>query len=233
MSENLERVECIAFDADDTLWINETYFREAEVAFCDLVADFAPREDAMRQLTEMELGNMPIYGYGIKAFTLSMIEAAIKISDGKVSTTTTNQIISICKDMLHKPVDLLPDVEQVLTQLQGKFRLIVATKGDLLDQERKLKKSGLEKYFDHFEVLSEKKPDDYRKLVRHLDLEPEKFLMIGNSVKSDILPVMEIGGFAVHIPFHTTWAHEVAEPPSDHTKFKALDGVGDLLPLLL
>ena len=232
MPENLDQIECIAFDADDTLWINETFFREAEEQFCDLLADFAPREQAMKQLNDMQLSNIAIYGYGIKAFALSMIEAASKISDGQVSTATIDKIVGIGKEMLHKPVELLPDVESVLQQLSGKFRLLVATKGDLLDQERKLGKSGLEKQFQHFEVLSNKTSDHYQKLTRRLSIDPAKFLMVGNSVKSDILPVLEIGGYAVHIPFHTTWSHEFAEQPTDHPRFVALNGIGELPPLL-
>lgn len=233
MPDNFDMIECIAFDADDTLWVNETFFRDAEKSFCDLLADYASKQDAMSELTAMELGNMPIYGYGIKPFTLSLIEAAIKISNGQVSTETIGKVIDIGKNMLGKPVELLPDVEQVLQQLHTQFRLVVATKGDLLDQERKLRQSGLEKYFHHIEVVSDKTPDHYRKLVRHLDLPPEKFLMVGNSIKSDILPVLEAGSFAIHIPFHTTWSHEVAEPPTDHPRFKALARAADLLPLLL
>lgn len=220
----------IAFDADDTLWVNEPLFRKAEEDFCDLLTDFIDKESCAKKLFNFEMQNLPLYGYGIKPFTLSLTEAAIQLSKGKVSNDTLLKIIDIGKTMLAAPVEVLDGVEEVLSLLSRKqdYRLVVATKGDLLDQERKLEKSGLAHYFHHIEVMSDKKPANYRKLVQHLDINPEDFIMVGNSVKSDILPVLEIGGRAFHIPFHTTWEHETVTDPVVHPNFKELVRITEL-----
>lgn len=221
----------IAFDADDTLWVNEPLFRRAEEEFCELMVDFLDMETCARKLFEFEMQNLPLYGYGIKPFALSLTEAAIKISRGSVSNDILLKIIEIGKAMLAAPVVVLDEVEEVLSTLSRKhnYKLVMATKGDLLDQERKLEKSGLSHYFHHIEVMSDKKPANYSKLVKHLDIQPEEFIMVGNSVKSDILPVLEIGGTAFHIPFHTTWEHEVVSEPVVHSNFKQLDTMSELI----
>ena len=192
----------IAFDADDTLWVNEPLFRKAEQDFCELMTQYLDQETCAQRLFDFEMQNLPLYGYGIKPFTLSLTEAAIELSNGAVTNDTLLQIIDIGKTMLKAPVVVLDGVEKVLVMLSRKhnINLVVATKGDLLDQERKLEKSGLAKYFHHIEVMSGKKPANYQKLLKHLDIEASQFIMIGNSVKSDILPVLEIGGTAFHIP---------------------------------
>lgn len=220
----------IAFDADDTLWVNEPLFRKAEEDFCELLTDFIAKESCAKKLFDFEMQNLPLYGYGIKPFTLSLTEAAIELSNGKVSNDTLLKIIDIGKTMLAAPVEVLDGVEEVLSLLSRKhdYRLVVATKGDLLDQERKLEKSGLAHYFHHIEVMSDKKPANYRKLVQHLDINPEDFIMVGNSVKSDILPVLEIGGRSFHIPFHTTWEHEMVADPVVHSNFKELVRITEL-----
>lgn len=223
-------IKTIAFDADDTLWINEPLFRKAESDFCELMSDFLEKEACAQQLFDFEMQNLPLYGYGIKPFALSLTEAAIKLSDGDVSNEIILKIIAIGKTMLAAPVEVLEGVEEVLDTLSRKqnYRLVVATKGDLLDQERKLEKSGLAHYFHHIEVMSDKKPRNYEKLVQHLDIAPSEFIMVGNSVKSDILPVLEIGGRAFHIPFHTTWEHEMVSEPVNHPKFIELANVMEL-----
>ncbi len=204
-----QNIKVIAFDADDTLWINEPYYREVEDKFCQLLQEFLPTQKISSELFQTEIKNLPIYGYGIKAFILSVIETALKISNNKISIEKIEEIIKMGKNMLNKPIELIDGIEQVLQTLYEKnYRLIVATKGDLLDQERKLQKSGLEKYFHHIEVMSDKQELNYQKLINHLDISPSEFLMIGNSVKSDIIPILKIGGNAIHVPFHTTWAHE-------------------------
>lgn len=208
---DLSSIKVVGFDADDTLWENETFFREAEGKFANLLKGFMPKEDIMHHLYDVEVGNLPIYGYGIKAFVLSMMETGARVSQNQITSDQVNAILSIGKDMLKKPVEVLPGVEDLLKELFGRYRLIVATKGDLLDQERKLAKSGLINYFHHVEVMSDKHPHAYLKLIRHLDIQPNEFLMIGNSMKSDVLPVEEIGGYGIHVPFHTTWLHEVIQ----------------------
>jgi len=162
----MKNIKVLAFDADDTLWENEPYFREVEERFAELMEDYLPRHTTLRELLKTEIDNIDMYGYGIKAFILSMIETAMRISDKTIPITAVEKIVALGREMLNKPVILLPDVEDVLKQVQGKFRLVLATKGDLLDQERKLKKSGLEKYFHHIEIMSEKKEADYTKLIR-------------------------------------------------------------------
>lgn len=181
------KIRVIAFDADDTLWDNEAYFRETENKFFALLEDYLPQHTVARELLTTEVKNIDLYGYGIKAFMLSMIETAIRITDGTIRVKVIEEVIGFGKELLQKPVTLLPGVEETLQALKGKYKLVMATKGDLLDQERKLRKSNLESYFHHIEIMSEKKEDDYRKLIRHLDIAPQDFLMIGNSLKSDVL----------------------------------------------
>lgn len=220
-------LKIIAFDADDTLWVNEPFFREAEEKFASLLEDFMPQHSIMKELYKTEIENLGLYGYGIKGFMLSMIETAMRISDNKMPISLIEKVIDIGREMLEKPVELLPGVEEVLQELNGDYRIVLATKGDLLDQERKLKKSGLEKHFHHIEIMSEKRVSDFAKLIRHLDVAPEEFLMIGNSLKSDILPVLELGGHAIHIPFHITWVHEQIEHEVEHERFHTLSRISE------
>ena len=187
-------IKIIAFDADDTLWHNEHYFQQSEQKFCELLEAYLPQHTVQRELLKTEIENISLYGYGIKAFMLSMIETAIRISDGTVKMEVIEKMIAIGKELLDKPVELMPGVEDVLKALKPKYKLVVATKGDLLDQERKLKKSGLLNYFHHTEIMSEKKEPDFEKLIKHLDIKPGELMMIGNSIKSDILPILNIGG---------------------------------------
>lgn len=226
-------IKAIAFDADDTLWVNEPYFQEAEQKFCALMEDYLPRHATAKELFATETGNLPLYGYGIKGFMLSMIETALRVSEKSADLAVVEKAIEYGKELLQKPIELLDGIESVLTQLKPHYRLVVATKGDLLDQERKLKKSGLEPFFHHIEIMSDKKEADYRKLIRHLDIRPDEFMMIGNSLKSDVLPVLAIGGHAVHIPYHTTWAHEQVEHHVAHERFLEARQAADLLPVLL
>ncbi|OIQ16035.1 HAD family hydrolase [Lacinutrix sp. MedPE-SW] len=233
MKKEYNNIKVIGFDADDTLWVNETYFREAEEDFAKLLSQFETPNKIDQELFKMEIKNLPVYGYGVKGFVLSMVEMALELSNYTISNKTIQKIIDIGKEMINKPVELLPNVEQVLKTLSQDYKLIVATKGDLLDQERKLEKSGLLQYFHHIEVLSDKKEDNYIKLLKHLEIKPEAFLMIGNSLKSDVLPLTKIGAKAIHIPFHTTWAHEEVEPSiSDKNDYKTLSNLNELISLL-
>ena len=225
----LDKIKVIAFDADDTLWINEPLFQKAEHTFCEMMEDFLPHHSVSKELFAIEIQNMKLYGYGVKAFMLSMIETAIHISNNTIETTAIEKIISIGKELLDEPIELIADVEQVLKSLHGKVRLVMATKGDLLDQERKLEKSGLKKYFHHTEILSEKNEEKYKELIAHLDLKPEQFLMIGNSLKSDVLPLLNIGAHAFHIPYHTTWEYEKIEKRIEHENFRQLERISQVL----
>lgn len=222
----------IAFDADDTLWHNEPYFDEAQERFCVLFQDYASSQEILGLILNHQVKNLPLYGFGIKAFTLSMIETALQLTNHNISGKGIEQILAIGKDLLQKPVKLLPDVESVLEQLKGKYKLVVATKGDLKDQHRKLHDSGIGHFFHHIEVLSDKTELDYEKMLGRLDCTPDDFLMIGNSLKSDILPVLNIGGQAIHIPYHTTWEYEKIDFEIVHSNFNALTAVNQILDLL-
>ncbi|MEI3790907.1 MULTISPECIES: HAD family hydrolase [Chryseobacterium] len=225
-------ITTIAFDADDTLWINEPYFQEAEEEFCVLLEDYLPQHSVSQELFKTEMKNLHLYGYGVKGFMLCMIETVSRVSDGTASMQLIDRTIEIGQELLQKPIELLEGVTQTLDALKGKYRLVVATKGDLLDQERKLKNSGLQDYFHHIEIMSDKKESDYQKLLKHLDCKPEQFLMLGNSIKSDVLPVLEIGGFAAHIPYHVTWSHEQHEHHLEHDNFMELTSIDEVLKYL-
>lgn len=223
----------IGFDADDTLWINEPYYQETEQQFCELLAGFCPAEAISQELFKTEIQNLELYGFGAKGFTLSLMETALRISRNQVSLATLEKIIRLGKELLDKPVVLLDGVEEVLNELHKRgIKLIVATKGDLLDQQRKLAKSNIEKYFHHIEIMSDKKESDYLKLLAHLDIKPEHFLMIGNSLKSDIIPVLNIGGYGLHIPYHTTWQHEKnANVEDNQEKFREIEHISKVMEI--
>ncbi|CAN5459377.1 HAD family hydrolase [soil metagenome] len=225
-------IKVIAFDADDTLWVNEPYFQETERKFCALLEDYLPHHTISQELFKTEMQNLSLYGYGVKGFMLSMVETAIRITDKALPGHIVEKAIGYGKELLDKPIEMLDGVEVVLQSLAKKYKLVVATKGDLLDQERKLKKSGIEHYFHHTEIMSDKKETDYLKLIRHLDIQPAQFMMIGNSIKSDVLPVLAIGGHGIHVPYHTTWAHEEVELNIDHTNFKHINSITEILTFL-
>ncbi len=226
-------LKVIAFDADDTLFINEPYFQETEQKFCALMSDYLSQQGLSQELFRVEIANLDLYGYGIKGYILSMIEAAMKISDNTISMEIIEKIIASGKELLQKPIVLLEGVEETLTALNGKYKLIVATKGDLKDQQRKLHDSGLGHYFHHIEVMADKQELNYEKLLSRLEIDASEFFMIGNSLKSDVLPVLAIGGHAIHIPFHTTWEHEKINHKVEHPNFKTLEKITDVLPILL
>ena len=222
----------IAFDADDTLWHNEPYFDEAQERFCELFSGFASKQELLTLILNHQVKNLPLYGFGIKAFTLSMIESALDLTNHQLNGQVVDKIIQIGKDLLQKPVELLPNVEHVLQQLKGKYKLVVATKGDLKDQHRKLHDSGIGHYFHHIEVMSDKKELDYQKMLGRLDCLPEDFIMIGNSLKSDVLPVLNIGGTGIHIPYHTTWEYEKIDFEIVHNNFKSINSITEILDFL-
>ena len=232
MEVDYSHIKVIGFDADDTLWVNETYFREAEEVFTDLLEGYDTKNKIDQELFRMEMKNLGLYGYGIKGFMLSMIESALELSNNQVSQATLGKILDIGKEMIAHPVELLDDVEQVLDQLSQKYRLIVLTKGDLLDQERKLERSGLGAYFHHVEVLSDKKEENYLNLLNHLEIDVRHFLMVGNSLRSDVLPLINIGAQAVHVPFHTTWQHEEVSSENIKGNYLTISSLSGLLKYL-
>lgn len=228
----IEGIKKIGFDADDTLWVNEVYFRETEQAFYELLADYADKETIYKELYRTEEDNMELYGYGVKAFILSVIETAHKITEGRLPASVVKRILELGKEQLSKPVELLPSVEDTLNALVGSYELILVTKGDLLDQERKLAVSGLEHLFHHVEIMSDKMERNYHKLLHNIDLRPEEFMMIGNSLRSDILPPLALGSYGVFVPYHTTWEHERVDEPVVSSRFYTVDSLWDVMELL-
>lgn len=227
-----DKIEFIAFDADDTLWENELYFQEFEQEFCGLLSQYLPSASASQELFKTEMKNLHMYGYGLKSIMLSMIETICRVSDGKEDIYSVEKIIGYGQELLQKPVELLEGVKEVVSQLHGKYKLVLATKGDLFDQRRKVIDSGLQEYFCHIEIMSEKKNADYQKILNHLGCRPENFLMIGNSAKSDIMPVLELGGYAAHVPHHVTWAHEQYEGEINHPQCIELTNIKEILKYL-
>jgi putative hydrolase of the HAD superfamily len=231
---DIEKIKIIGFDADDTLWVNEPFYRDTEHKFCELLKSYCSADEINRQLYKVEVNNLELYGYGSKAFILSLIETAIIISEGNVTAAEINRIIALGKEQINTKNPLLEGVPEVLQVLSEHFRLIVATKGDLLDQERKLKNSGIGGYFHHIEIMSDKKEENYQKLLNHLDIRPEEFIMVGNSLKSDIVPVIRMGGYAIHVPFHVTWQHEEVLPdeiPEAH--YITIDNISEIISILI
>lgn len=228
----MNKLKIIGFDADDTLWENGLYFRQAEQEFAVLLRNYIDPDSLHTQLYAVEMKNMPTYGYGAMAYTLSLIETALDViwSRGKVDSGIIERILGLGREILSHPIELLPDVESILPVLQARYRLIIVTKGDILDQERKLSKSGLLPYFHHIEIVSEKHEDNYRELLRRLDVAPQDFMMVGNSLKSDVLPVLNIGGQAVHVPAASIWEHEQCEKPS--LPYYEISRLGELLNVL-
>ncbi len=221
--------DIIAFDADDTLWHSEDGFRAAEHRFYELLEPFAPVGTSVRDaLTAMERANLPIYGYGVKAFGLSMVEAALTIGQDRVPTDVFAEIVDITRDLMLSPVRLLPDVSTVLDSVGSHYRVVMITKGDLIHQTRKVATSGLQHLFSHVEIVLEKDEETYSRVVRELDVAPNRFLMIGNSVKSDVLPVLGIGGHAVHVPYPHLWELERAEELPSGDRFAELANLGDV-----
>jgi putative hydrolase of the HAD superfamily len=224
----MRRLTTIGFDADDTLWQNERFFRMTEERFAALLADHAEPEGLKTRLLETEMRNLETYGFGIKSFTLSMIETAIEVTAGRVPATTLAQIMEFGREMMRHPIEPLPHVAETLETLAGRYRLVLVTKGDLFDQERKLAQSGLGDFFDGVEIVSNKTVETYSRVFsRHGD-GPERAMMVGNSIKSDVLPAIRAGSWGVFVPHELTWAFEHQDPPEDEPRFRALDHLGEL-----
>lgn len=222
-----ELIDVVGFDADDTLWRSEEHFRAAEELFLEWVGPYTPEGvDLAGALRSTELGNIALSGYGVKAFGLSMVEAAVAATGGAVPSTVLGRIVDHVHDLLRHPVELLPGVPEALAAVAATHRIVLITKGDLVHQTRKVRTSGLEHLFEHIGVVLEKDPSTYGRLLADWRIEPGRFLMVGNSVRSDVLPLLEIGAWAVHVPYHLTWEHEVVHDPEHH--FDELSAIGDV-----
>lgn len=226
-------LDIIAFDADDTLWHNERLYSHAQEKLVSLLARYGISDDVYERLYTQEVQNIPIYGYGIKSFTLSMIELSIELTEGLVKAEDVAAIIQIAKAMLTADVVLFEGVENTVRELSQDFDLMVITKGDLIDQESKLRRSGIDGYFRCVEIVSEKSNDVYQSLLEKYDINPNRFLMVGNSLKSDILPVVQIGAHAVYVPYELTWMHEkIPDQQIDPTAFHEIENLSLLPPLV-
>lgn len=220
-------IKLIAFDADDTLWINEYHYRKAEEKFAELMSLWCDKQKAIDILLRKEKENLPLLGYGSKPFIISLIESGIEISKGNLLNEEITQLIEIGKDTIGQEIELLPNVNSVLETLYSKYPLLLATKGDLKEQESKVERSGLKGFFSYIEIMSEKNNSSYLNILSKLGVKPQNFLMIGNSFKSDILPVLEIGGSAIYIPAQITWAHEVIEE-QEHPNLIKTDNLNNI-----
>lgn len=222
-------IKAIGFDADDTLWHNENIFDRAQQRYREILGRYHDASAVDEALFETEMRNLPLYGYGVKSFTLSSVETAIKLTKGAISAAELREIIDVGRDMLAHPVEILPGVAEVVARLAVDYQLVVITKGDLHHQERKVAESSLAAHFHAVEIVSEKDNATYERLFTRHGISVAEFAMVGNSVKSDILPVLHLGGAGVHIPYHITWAHEhVEESPSDHARFRRIENIGQL-----
>ena len=222
----------IGFDADDTLWQNEQFFRTNERAFTGMLADYAEADHLTERLLEAEKRNLRHYGFGIKGFTLSMIETAVEVTEGRVPANVIGDILAMGREMLSHPVETLPGVQETLQALSGDFRLVLVTKGDLFDQERKLAASGLGDFFHGVEIVSDKTAETYRRVfARHGD-GAERAMMVGNSLKSDVVPAIEAGAWGVYVPHELTWVLEHVPAPTDAPRFREVSHLGEVEPLV-
>ncbi|MBL4915637.1 HAD family hydrolase [Szabonella alba] len=225
-------IRMVGFDADDTLWQNETFFRLTQEHFTALLADHAERDHLAERLLEAERRNLGHYGFGVKGFVLSMIETAIEVTDGRVPASVIAEIMAAGREMLSHPIELLPHARAAVEAVAERHPVLLITKGDLLDQERKLAQSGLGDLFHGVEIVSDKTPEVYRRVFQRHGTAAEFALMVGNSLKSDVLPVIEAGGWGVHVPHGLTWALDHADPPEGHPRFRTLPDLGALTLML-
>ena len=227
-----QQLTTVAFDADDTLWDNERYFQLTQAHFAQLLADYTDEAGLMERLVDAERRNLDHYGFGIKGFTLSMIETALEITNHTVSASVIAEILDAGREMLRHPVDLLPHARTAVEAAKETHRILLITKGDLLDQERKLAQSGLGELFDAVEIVSDKTTEIYKDIfARHGD-GPERGMMVGNSMKSDVVPMVEAGGWGVFVPHGYEWSLEKAPPPSTSDRFAEIDDLSGLVALM-
>ena len=225
-------ISTIGFDADDTLWQNETFFRLTEQRFTELLSEHGAHEVISARLLEAERRNLRFYGYGVKGFTLSMIETAVEVTNGQVSASVIAEILGFGRQMLQNPVEALPHARETLDALAGRYRILLITKGDLFDQERKLAQSGLGDYFSAVEIVSDKTPGVYERIfTRHGD-GPQRAVMVGNSLKSDVVPAIRAGSWGVYVPHDLTWVLEHEEAPEADPRFRRIADLGQLPALL-
>jgi putative hydrolase of the HAD superfamily len=226
-------IQWIGFDADDTLWHNETLFHLTQERFIKLLAGYHSREEIEKKLFETEMHNLKDFGYGIKGFILSMIETAIQLTESRISVSEIQEIINLGRSMMRAPVELLDHARTVVETLSQSFPLLLITKGDLFDQESKIARSGLSRFFRGIEILTAKNPGAYREVLDKYGIDPSVFLMVGNSMKSDILPVLEIGGNAVYVEYSLCWEHEkVSDRELEGKPFHRLESLAGLIPLV-
>ncbi len=221
-------VTTVGLDADDTLWHNETIFRLSQKRFSELLADHAEEPVMMERLAAVERRNLRLYGYGVKGFTLSMLETAMELCDGSAPPHIVREILAAGREMLTHPVETLPGVDETLAELAENYRLVLVTKGDLMDQERKLAASGLGELFAAVEIVSEKDRSTYDRVFARHGSGAAEAVMAGNSMKSDVLPAIAAGAWAAHIPYHITWAHELADAPEGEPRYVSLSRIGEL-----
>ena len=220
-------IDVVGIDADDTLWHSEGHFVVTEERFLDLVAPWVERANASAALLETERRNLRLFGYGVKGFTLSMIETALALSQHRISGQAVEEIITLGKSLMDHPVELLEDVAETLDQLGRRYQLVLVTKGDLFHQESKVAASGIAERFARVEIVAEKDPATYRRMLSQMGSAPERFCMVGNSVRSDIAPVLEIGGAGVHVPYHITWSMELAPLEHEHPRLAQIERFRD------
>ena len=228
----MTKVAVVGFDADDTLWQNERFFRLTQERFAELLADHAPRAHLEQQLLAAETRNLGRYGYGIKGFVLSMIETAIEVTQARVPASVISELIAAGQEMLEHPIELLPHAKEAVESVAASRRVLLITKGDLLDQERKLAQSGLGDLFDGVEIVSEKSPEVYAEIFRRRGIAPGEAMMVGNSMRSDVRPVIDAGGWGVYVPHGLVWELEYAEPPTESARYREIADLSDLVPLL-
>lgn len=226
-------IKAVAFDADDTLWVNEIFFDQAKAAAARLLSAYVPEKEFLNVLERTQSLNVSVFGYGVKSFVISMIEAANIVVPGRIKSSELDYLIDLGRDMLVKPVEPIAGVKDVLSALEPDYRLFMITKGDFAEQQRKIELSGMSSYFEQIEILPEKDEAAYRRILSEHNISCNEFLMVGNSVKSDVLPVVCIGASAAHIPFHTTWVHEVVcKEDLCGRDYLELSNIMELLPLL-
>lgn len=225
-------IDTVAFDADDTLWHNEHLFQDTQKKLEEIVCRYRPGEDIHDALFAVEMRNLQLFGYGIKGFTLSMLEAAIQLTEGRIAAPEIHEIVQLGKTMLEAPVDLLDGVEEILAELKGRFRVILITKGDIVDQTSKIERSGLADHFEQVEIVARKDAAVYRRIFARHGIEPARSVMVGNSMPSDVLPMLELGGHGVHVPYALLWAHEAHDADPVSERFHRLEHLNELPGLL-
>ena len=226
----MSRIDLVGFDADDTLWRSQDYFDDAQREYETLLAPYIDIQhaDTLARLYEIESRNIAVFGYGVKGMALSMVEAAVAITDGRIEGRDIHRIIEIAKALLVHPVELLPGIVEAVHAIAARHPVVLITKGDLFHQERKVAASGLGDVFGRIEIVSEKDAGTYRRVLQECGVPASRFAMIGNSLRSDIAPVLELGGWGVHMPYHTTWAHEAVPALPDHPRLRVVAGPTEL-----